>query len=54
MTQKIYLQNRNRLTDIENRLVAAKGERGGGGKDCRFEISRCKSFYRMDTQGPAE
>ena len=24
------LQNRNRLTDIENRLVVAKGERGWG------------------------
>ena len=25
-----YLQNRNRLTDTENKLMATKGERGGG------------------------
>ena len=25
---RTYLQNRNRLTDIENRLVVAKGEDG--------------------------
>ena len=31
MTQT-YLQNRNRLTDIENRLVVDKGE-GGQGKE---------------------
>ena len=40
-----YLQKRNRLTDIENRLVAAKGEGVGGGKDWEFEISRCKLLY---------
>ena len=39
-----YLQNKNKLTDIENRLVVAKGE-GWGGKDWEFEISRCKLFY---------
>ena len=26
-----YLQNRNRLTDIDNKLMVTKGERGGGG-----------------------
>ena len=26
-----YLQNRNRLTDIENKLMVTKGERGGEG-----------------------
>ena len=26
-----YLQNRNRLTDIENKLMVTKGETGGGG-----------------------
>ena len=26
----IYLQNRNRLTDLENRLIVTKGERGVG------------------------
>ena len=25
-----YLQNRNRLTDIENKLMVTEGERGGG------------------------
>ena len=25
-----YLQNRNRLTDIENKLVVTKGKRGAG------------------------
>ena len=38
-----YLRNRNRLADIENRLVVAKGE--GGGKDWEFGISRCKLLY---------
>ena len=28
-----YLQNRNRLTDIENKLLATKGERGRKGVD---------------------
>ena len=38
-----YLQNR--LTDIQNRLVVAKGEGAGGGKDWEFGISRCKLAY---------
>ena len=40
-----YPQNRNRLTDIENRLVVAKEEGNGGGKDWEFGISRCKLVY---------
>ena len=40
-----YLQNRNRLTDIENRLVVAKGEESGGGKYWDLGISRCKLLY---------
>ena len=40
--KRTYLQNRNRLTDIENRLVVAKG---GGGKDWEFGVSRCKLLY---------
>lgn len=28
-----YVQNRNRVTDIENKLVATKGESGRGGKN---------------------
>ena len=26
-----YLQNRNRVTDVENKLIVAKGERSGEG-----------------------
>ena len=40
-----YLQIRNRLTDIENRLVVAKGEGGGEEKDREFGNSRCKVLY---------
>ena len=36
---------RNRLTDIENRLVVAKGEEGVGGKDWESGISRGKLLY---------
>ena len=36
------LRNKNRLTDIENRLVVAKGEGGRGGVDWEFGTSRCK------------
>ena len=28
----MYIQNRNRLTDTENRLAVSKGEREEGGK----------------------
>ena len=27
-----YLQNRNRVTDVKNKLMVTKGERGGGNK----------------------
>ena len=40
-----YLWNRNRLTDIENRLVVAKGEGVGRGMEWEFGISRCKLLY---------
>ena len=43
-------------TDIENRLVVAKGKGGGRRMDWEFGISRCKlllNIYRMDNQqGP--
>ena len=46
-----YLQKRNRLTNIENRLVVAKEEGDGGGMDWEFGVSRYKLFiYRMDKQ----
>ena len=36
---------------IENILVVAKGERGGGGKDWESGVSRCKLVtYRKDKQ----
>ena len=35
----------NRLTDIKNRLVVAKGEGSGGEMDWEFGISRCKLVY---------
>ena len=40
-----YLQNRNRLTDMENKLVLAKGEGGGSGMDWEFGDSRCKLLH---------
>ena len=40
-----YLWNRNRLTDIENRLVVAKGEMGRGGIEWEFGVSTCKLLY---------
>ena len=40
-----YLRNRNRLTDIENRLTVAKGERIREGMDWQAEVSRCKLLY---------
>ena len=35
----------NRLTDIKNRLVVAKGEGDKRGMDWEFRISRCKLVY---------
>ena len=40
-----YLWNRNRLWDIENRLMVAKGEGCGGEMDWEFGISRSKLLY---------
>ena len=39
------LRNRNRLIDIENKLVVAKGDLVEGRKDWEFGISRCKRLY---------
>ena len=47
------LQNRNRLTDIENKFMVTKGERAWGGINLEFGISRYKLFYKRDKQkGP--
>ena len=35
----------NRFTDIENRLVVAKGKRGGGGMEWEFGVSSCKLLH---------
>ena len=37
--------NRNRLTDIENRFVVAKRERGESGMDSKLRVSQCKLLY---------
>ena len=39
-------ENRNGLTDRENRPVAAKGHASRGGTEGDFGISRCKLFCR--------
>ena len=40
--RRTYLQNRNRLTDIENRLMVVKGLGGRGGMDWELGIGRCR------------
>ena len=46
-----YLQNRNRLTDTENRLAAAKWEGVGKGWSGRLGIKMQTTVYWMDKQG---
>ena len=41
----LFKCTRNRLTDIENRLVVAKGQEVGGGMEWEVGISRCKLLY---------
>ena len=45
MTQMNRCTKQNRLTDIENRLVVAKGEGVRGEMNWEFGISRCKLLY---------
>ena len=40
-----YLQNRNRLTDLENRLVVAKGREGESWMDWEFGVNRYKLLH---------
>ena len=40
-----YLQNRKRLTDIENRYVVVKGAVGGREIDWDLRVSRCKLLH---------
>ena len=42
-----YLQNRNRLTDIENRLVVVKGKGVGEGWDWKSGVDRCKLYMNI-------
>ena len=46
------LRNRNRLTDIENRLVVVKGEVRGRDRLRSWDEHRQTIIYRMDKQGP--
>ena len=43
--KRTYLQDRNRLTDIKNRLVFAKGEEVGGGMEWEVRGSIGKLLY---------
>ena len=43
--KQTYLWNRKRITDIENRLVIAKGVGGDEGMKWEFGVSRCKLLY---------
>ena len=45
MTQMNLSRNRNRIMDIENRLVVAKGVGVGGGMEWEVGVSRCKLLY---------
>ena len=48
LSAKLYL----RLTDMENRLVAAKGEWEGRGMDWESGVNRCKLLHleRIDNK----
>ena len=39
------LWNRDRLTDIDSRLVVAKGEGSGEGMEWEFRVRKCKLLY---------
>ena len=45
MTQMNFFTNRNRLTDIENKLMVIKGERLGGGINWEFGIDIYSVLY---------
>ena len=49
--KRTYLQNRNRLTDTENKLTVTKGERGEG-VNWELGINRHTTKYKTDKQGP--
>ena len=41
----MYLQNRNRVTDIENKLIVTKGERGRERSKLGDWIEICTQYY---------
>ena len=45
MTQMNLSTNRNRLTDIENRLAVAKGEENGGRMESEVAVTSRKLIY---------
>ena len=45
VTNELYVQNRNRVTDVENKLIATKGESGKGGKNWETVIDICLLLY---------
>ena len=48
-----YLRNRNRLTDIENKLMVTKGEIGGGDKSRVWDWQMQANVYKTEKQqGP--
>ena len=52
---KLSLRNAvfDRITDMENRLLAAKGKADEGRMEWEFGVSRCKLIYMMNKQqGP--
>ena len=46
-----YLQNINRPTDLENKLMVTKGEKRGGGINLEVGIN-IYTLYKTDRQGP--
>ena len=44
-TSEFIYKNRNRLTDIENKLMVTRGERDGGGINWEFGINRYTLLY---------
>ena len=52
--KQTYLQNRNnrnRITDIENRLVVARGKWAWGRERLGVGISRCQVLYQYGENG---
>ena len=43
--QMNFLQNRNKVTDVENKLMVAKEEGVGGGMEWEDGVSRCELLY---------